>query len=253
MMMNKRDFLKISGIVGTGFLLSPQMACKTLKSTATSSAAAWIDPLLSAKGEFMLPALGYTFAALEPHIDAMTMEIHHDKHHVAYIKKLNEGIKAAPSFADKTLGEILANVTKDSPAIRNNAGGHYNHSLFWAILGANASKPEGKLLEAINRDLGSYQQMVDALKDTGTKVFGSGWVWLCVDADKKLFISATPNQDNPLMVNLVEKKGTPLFGIDVWEHAYYLKYTNERKKYLEAIFNVLNWKVIGQRYTDLLS
>ena len=249
--MKKRDFLKLSGIITTGLMLSPEMACKTLHKTANTANPAWIDPLLALTGEFSVPALGYDFAALEPHIDALTMEIHHDKHHAAYLKKLNEGIKATPVFAHKTLGEILQMVTKDSPAIRNNAGGHYNHSLFWAILGANAGKPEGKLLEAINRDLGSYEKMLENLKDTGAKVFGSGWVWLCLDADKKLFISSTPNQDNPLMPNIVEKKGTPILAIDVWEHAYYLNYVNERKKYLDAIVNVLNWKAIGERYEYL--
>lgn len=251
--MNKRDFLKISGIITTGLVLSPQMACKTLQKSAKKSASAWIDPILAAKGEFTLPALGYTFAALEPHIDAMTMEIHHDKHHAAYIKKLNEALKTTPAFADKSLGEILQNINKDNPIIRNNGGGHYNHSLFWSILGANGGKPEGTLLAAIQQDLGSFEKMVESLKDIGMKVFGSGWVWLCVGADKKLFISSTPNQDNPLMMNIVEKKGTPLLGIDVWEHAYYLKYTNERKKYLEAIFNVLNWKEIEKRFEAINS
>lgn len=245
--MKKRNFLKLSGIVTTGLLLNPTLACTTRHPDGN----AWIDPILMAKGIFTVPALGFAFNALEPHIDAMTMEIHHDKHHDAYVKKLNDAVKGSAVFADKSLGEILATITKDTPAVRNNGGGHYNHSLFWSILGANASKPEGKLLEAINTYFASYDKMVLSVIDTGMKVFGSGWVWISIDKEKRLILSSTPNQDNPLMTNIVETKGLPLFGIDVWEHAYYLKYTNERKKYLEAIFNVLDWKKIGERYTYL--
>lgn len=249
--MKKREFLKISGMVAAGLMLNPLSACKTISATQ-KKANGFIDSLLQEKGELILPPLGYDFKALEPHIDAMTMEIHHDKHHAAYIKKWNEAIKGS-TFAEKTLAEVFASLTtaKENNVFRNNGGGHYNHSLFWSVLGLNnGSKPTGKLAEAITRDFGSFEKFAELIKDAGLKQFGSGWAWLCVNADKKLFICATPNQDNPLMAQIVdkEKQGTPVFGIDVWEHAYYLKYVNERKKYLEAIFNVLDWAKIGKRF-----
>lgn len=245
--MKKRDFLKISTALTAGIFLSPTWACKTIQKAAVN------DKFLSEKGEFVLPALNYAFTALEPHIDAKTMEIHHDKHHAAYVKKLNEALKGS-KMEGKTLGEIFQSLQKDAPAIRNNAGGHYNHSLFWQILSPTFdTKPEGKLLEAINKYFTSPEKLLEQMKDTGMKVFGSGWVWLCVAPNKELFICSTPNQDNPLMMNLVERTGTPILGIDVWEHAYYLKYQNKRKDYLEAIVHAFNWAEIGKRYEAVIA
>ncbi|MFN0204531.1 MAG: superoxide dismutase [Bacteroidia bacterium] len=255
--MQKREFLKLSGIIGAGLIISPITACKTIQATNKGQKLGFNDPFLTEKGAFNLPALPYQTKDLEPHIDTMTMEIHHGKHHAAYIKKLNEVVKGS-AFENQTLGEIFANVTTDKAqaAIRNNGGGHFNHSLFWQSLAAAANqKPQGKLAAAIQKDFTSFEKMTELWLEAGAKQFGSGWTWLCLNAENKLFICATPNQDNPLMKNIVEKEkqGTPLIGIDVWEHAYYLKYQNDRKKYLSAILNVLNWESIGKRYEAMIS
>lgn len=195
---------------------------------------------------FTLPALPYAFNALEPHIDAMTMEIHHGKHHNAYVTNLNNAI--AGTDAEKlSIEEICRNISKYPMAVRNNGGGHYNHSLFWSILSANGGSPSGKLAEAITAELGGLDTLKEKMNAAGATRFGSGWAWLCVDANKKLCVCSTPNQDNPLM-DIADCKGTPILGIDVWEHAYYLKYQNRRPDYLGAIWNVINWAEVGKRY-----
>ncbi|WP_145858575.1 superoxide dismutase [Pedobacter suwonensis] len=200
---------------------------------------------------FELPALHYATDALEPHIDKTTMEIHHDKHHQAYVTNLNKALEGKPE-ANSSIEEIVKNISKYPAAVRNNGGGHYNHSLFWNILGPNkGGEPTGDLAKAINETFGSFAQLKTKLQEAGATRFGSGWAWLSVSADKKLQVSSTPNQDNPLM-DIAEVKGTPILGIDVWEHAYYLKYQNKRPDYLAAIWNVINWDAVAELYKKAL-
>ncbi|RWU07518.1 superoxide dismutase [Pedobacter chitinilyticus] len=200
---------------------------------------------------FELPALAYATDALEPHIDKATMEIHHGKHHQAYVTNLNKALEGKPE-ANANLDDIIKNISKYPAAVRNNGGGHYNHSLFWTVLGPNkGGEPTGDLAKAINDTFGSFADLKTKLQDAGATRFGSGWAWLSVGADGKLFVSSTANQDNPLM-DIAEQKGTPIFGIDVWEHAYYLKYQNKRPDYLAAIWNVVNWDAVAERYKKAL-
>ena len=195
---------------------------------------------------FTLPALPYAPAALEPNIDALTMQIHHDKHHQAYVDNLNKAIAGTPN-ENKSLEDLVKVAGTLSPAIRNNGGGHWNHSFFWEILAPNAGgKPSGKLAESIDADFGSFDGFKEKFAQAATGRFGSGWAWL-VEQDGKLVISSTPNQDNPLM-DVAEVKGTPILGVDVWEHAYYLKYQNRRAEYLGAFWNVINWKEVNNKY-----
>ncbi len=194
---------------------------------------------------FSLPALPYAFDALEPHIDAQTMQIHHDKHHQAYVDNLNKAL-AGSDGENKTLEELMANMSAYPAAVRNNGGGHFNHTLFWDILGTAAPQPTGDLATAINETFGSVDALKEKMSTAGATRFGSGWAWLLVN-DGKLIVSSTPNQDNPLM-DIAEVKGTPILGIDVWEHAYYLKYQNRRPDYLKEIWNVINWEAVSARY-----
>jgi len=194
---------------------------------------------------FTLPALPYAPDALEPHIDKQTMEIHHGKHHQAYVDNLNKAI-AGTEHENKSLEQLVGSAGKISPAVRNNGGGHWNHSFFWQILSANGGKPDGKLAEAINSTFGSLEALQEKVNTAGATRFGSGWAWLIVK-DGKLEVSSTPNQDNPLM-DVAEVKGTPILGIDVWEHAYYLKYQNKRPDYLKAVWNVINWSKVAEHF-----
>jgi len=195
---------------------------------------------------FTLPDLPYAFEALEPHIDALTMQIHHDKHHQAYVDNLNKAITGTPNEG-KSLEELVKVAGTLSPAVRNNGGGHWNHSFFWEIIGPGAGgEPEGKLAEAIKSTFGSLDEFKEKFNAAGTTRFGSGWAWLIVK-DGKLEVSSTPNQDNPLM-DVAESKGTPILGVVVWEHAYYLKYQNRRPEYLKAFWNVVNWKKVAALY-----
>ncbi|WP_166332385.1 superoxide dismutase [Sphingobacterium chungjuense] len=196
---------------------------------------------------FELAALPYANDALEPHIDKDTMEIHHDRHHQAYVDNLNKAI-ADTDGAGASLEDLIKNISKYPAAVRNNGGGHFNHDLFWSVLGPNAGgEPTGELAEAINEVFGSFADLKKKLQEAGATRFGSGWSWLIVGQDGELAVTSTPNQDNPLM-DVAEVKGTPIFGIDVWEHAYYLKYQNKRPAYLEAIFEVVNWDAVAKRY-----
>ncbi len=195
---------------------------------------------------FTLAPLPYPYDALEPHIDAQTMQIHHDKHHQAYVDNLNKAI-AGTDNENKSLEELVKHAGSISTAVRNNGGGHWNHAFFWDSLSKNAGgKPSGKLGEAIVAAFGSFDAFKEKFNQAGLTRFGSGWAWLIVK-DGKLEISSTPNQDNPLM-DVAELKGTPLLGVDVWEHAYYLKYQNKRPDYLNAIWNVINWNKISERF-----
>lgn len=196
---------------------------------------------------FTLPALPYAHEALEPHIDTATMQIHHGKHHQAYVDNLNKAI-AGTEHENKSIEELVAAAGSISPAVRNNGGGHWNHSFFWESLSPESgNQPSGELASAINETFGSLDALKEKMNTAGTTRFGSGWAWLILK-DGKLDVTSTPNQDNPLM-DVAETKGTPLFGIDVWEHAYYLKYQNKRPDYLKAIWNVVNWSKVGERYS----
>jgi len=195
---------------------------------------------------FTLPALPYAHNALEPHIDELTMQIHHGKHHQAYVDNLNKAIAGTPNEG-KSLEELVKSAGSISPAVRNNGGGHWNHSFFWEILGPGAGgKPSGDLGSAIDTTFGSFEAFQEKFAAAGTTRFGSGWAWLILK-DGKLEITSTPNQDNPLM-DVAEVKGTPILGVDVWEHAYYLKYQNKRPDYLKAIWNVIDWNKVAKKY-----
>ncbi|MBX2961900.1 MAG: superoxide dismutase [Cyclobacteriaceae bacterium] len=196
---------------------------------------------------FTLPNLPYAFNALEPHIDARTMEIHHGKHHNAYVTNLNNAVTGKPE-ENLSIEEICKNISSYPAAVRNNGGGHYNHSLFWSIMGPNAGgEPTGALADAMNSAFGSFDEFKTKFAAAGASRFGSGWAWLIVDGSGKLQITSTPNQDNPLM-DVAEVKGTPILGCDVWEHAYYLNYQNRRPDYIAAWWNVVNWGEVAKRF-----
>ncbi len=195
---------------------------------------------------FELPALPYAKDALEPHIDALTMEIHHGKHHAGYVSKLNSAIEGT-DMAEMSLDDLLKNHS-DNKAVRNNGGGHYNHSLFWAIMSPNGGgKPSGDLAKAIDDAYGSFDKFKEELSTAAATQFGSGWGWLCAHEGGKVEVCSSANQDNPIMPG-VGCGGTPILGVDVWEHAYYLKYQNKRPEYLSAFFNVINWEEVSKRY-----
>jgi Fe-Mn family superoxide dismutase len=195
---------------------------------------------------FELPALPYATDALEPNFDKTTMEIHHGKHHNAYVTNLNNAVKGT-EWENKRLEEILANISKTTPAIRNNGGGHYNHSLFWTVIGPNkGGQPTGELKAAIEKKWGTFDKFKEDFASAGVSRFGSGWAWLIL-SDDGLEICSTPNQDNPLM-DIAERGGTPILGLDVWEHAYYLKYQNKRPDYIAAFWNVVDWDAVAKRY-----
>ena len=196
---------------------------------------------------FTLPNLPYAHNALEPHIDTKTMEIHHGKHHNAYVTNLNAAVAGKPEES-LSIEEICKNISKYPMAVRNNGGGHYNHSLFWTVMGPNAGgAPTGALADAINAAFVTFDEFKAKFAAAGTTRFGSGWAWLIVGADGKLAVTSTPNQDNPLM-DIAEVKGTPILGMDVWEHAYYLHYQNRRPDYIAAFWNVVNWSEVAKRF-----
>ncbi len=200
---------------------------------------------------FELPKLPYAFNALEPHIDARTMEIHHGKHHQAYVTNLNNAI-AGTETEKMSIEDICKNISKFQPVVRNNGGGHYNHSLFWTVMKqGGGGNPSGKLGDAINASFGTFEEFKTKFNNAGVTRFGSGWAWLIVGSDKKLAICSTPNQDNPLM-DIAETKGTPILALDVWEHAYYLNYQNRRPDYANAWWNVINWEEVASRFSKAL-
>jgi Fe-Mn family superoxide dismutase len=197
---------------------------------------------------FELPALPYATNALEPHIDSRTMEIHHGKHHLAYVTNLNNAI-AGTDAENKSIEEICRNISQYPVPVRNNGGGHFNHSLFWTVLSPKGGgTPSGKLSDEINSAFGSFDKFKEEFNKAATTRFGSGWAWLCV-SDGKLKVCSTPNQDNPLM-DIAETKGTPILGLDVWEHAYYLNYQNRRPDYINAFWNVVNWEEVTKRFEN---
>ena len=198
---------------------------------------------------FTLPKLSYGYDALEPTIDAQTMELHHSKHHQAYVDKLNEGVSEDPDLEGKSLEEILASISRRSKKVRNNGGGHWNHSFFWETMApGRGGRPGGRLAETIDSQFGSFDQFQSQFAESGVGQFGSGWVWLIYNQLDGLRIVSTPNQDNPLMDDAGAAGGTPLLGNDVWEHAYYLKYNNRRADYLKAWWDVVDWEKVSERY-----
>jgi superoxide dismutase, Fe-Mn family len=236
--------------------ISPTMHTRrsAIQTLATTAAALAVSDLLAqapapaASGPHKLPPLGYAFDALEPVIDAKTMEIHHGGHHAAYVKNLNTALEKAPKLAGKTVEELIKGLDaapeEVRTAIRNNGGGHYNHTLFWQHLKKSTGGPQGDLLKAIDRDFGSVAKWQEQFSDAAMKQFGSGWAWLVLRGGK-LAVVATPNQDSPLGAG-----ATPLLGIDVWEHAYYLKYQNRRADYVKAFQDVINWEFVGKRFAE---
>ncbi len=196
-------------------------------------------------GKFELPALTYAYDALEPYIDKMTMEIHHTKHHNAYVTNLNKAVDST-ELADKSLEELIANISKYPMPVRNNGGGHWNHSFFWKLMKKGGGNPTGELASAINSTFGSLDELKKKFNEAALGRFGSGWAWLVLSGGK-LVVSSTPNQDNPLM-DVADVKGTPVLGLDVWEHAYYLKYQNRRNEYAENWWNIVNWEQVLANY-----
>ena len=200
---------------------------------------------------FQLPNLPYNFDELEPHIDSKTMQIHHGKHHAGYTNKLNTAV-AGTDLEGKTIEEILKNLDMNNTAVRNNGGGYFNHCLFWEIMGPNCGgKPEGQLAAAIDRDFGSFEEFKSNFSSVAGTRFGSGWAWLCVDLNGGLEVCSTANQDNPLMPGECGK--TPILGLDVWEHAYYLNYQNRRPDYVAAFFSVINWVKVSENYNSAIN
>lgn len=198
---------------------------------------------------FELPALAYATDALEPHIDKMTMEIHHGKHHRAYVDNLNKAL-AGTEGENLKIEDIMKNISKYPAAVRNNGGGHFNHTLYWSVMSPNGGgSPAGDFGKAIDAAFGSFDEFKKKFAEAGTTRFGSGWAWLTVTADGKVQVSSTPNQDNPLM-DIAETKGSPILGMDVWEHAYYLKYQNKRPDYIAAFWNVVNWDAVADRFAN---
>lgn len=242
--MNKRTFLKSTALLGLTGIINKISIFESQGGVNLDS------DFLQETSPFQLPKLPYAFNALEPHIDKATMEIHHGKHHQAYVNNLNLAVKGS-DLSKMTLEEILKDVSKHPDAVRNNGGGHYNHSLFWTLLNPKGGKPSSEVSSAINKKFTSFDKFKEEFSKAAKDRFGSGWAWLIVDQNGELKVTSTPNQDNNLM-DLAEEKGTPILGLDVWEHAYYLKYQNKRPDYISAFWNIINWNEVGKRYKEAL-
>lgn len=240
--IQRRVFIKNSALATVGVF--------ALGANAFGNNESWI---LQNESGFVVPPLPYAFDAMEPHIDVQTMQIHHDKHHGAYVKNLNDAVASEKSLSEKSLEELISNLSAIPESVRikvrNNGGGHWNHTFFWNILTPNKNtKPSEKLSSAINAKFSSMENFTAEFEKTAMSIFGSGWCWLIMGSDGNLSITKTPNQDNPLM-DLAEVKGKPLLGVDVWEHAYYLKYQNKRADYLKVFWNVLNWEQASKNFS----
>jgi Fe-Mn family superoxide dismutase len=251
--MEKRTFLKSGLLLSIGAAVLPLIqACKTGNKSESGTAVgpSIPPPKLRRTEPFTLPALPYNTDALEPHIDKMTMEIHHGKHHQGYVNKLNNAVKDTV-YAEYELDDIIARVTtaEAEKNVRNNAGGHWNHSMFWQVMTPGGSGvPSGQIASAIRGTFESFDNMKGEFSKAASSVFGSGWAWLCVGKDKGLFITTSPNQDNPMMLQIADKPGVPILGLDVWEHAYYLKHQNKRGDYIDTFFKVVNWPEVARRF-----
>lgn len=227
----------------------PAMSLAVVSCESSSEKQKTDKVMKATNGTFELGGLPYAYDALEPYIDKATMEIHHGKHHQAYVNNLNNAI-AGTDMESMSLEEIFKNMSKYPTAVRNNGGGHWNHTMFWQIMGPDGGgKPEGQLLEEIEKTFGSFEKFQETFNQAAATRFGSGWAWLIVNKEGKLQVVSTPNQDNPLM-DIAEVKGTPILAIDVWEHAYYLKYQNKRPEYVGNFWHVINWKEVGNRYGE---
>ena len=241
--MDKRTFLKITGAAGAGLVLAPWAGCATSTSEQGSKGSG-----VYGADSFALPALGFGTAALAPAIDQRTMEIHHGKHHAGYVRKLNAAAEGRAIVGDGSLESLLRQVAPEDAALRNNGGGHFNHTLYWEILTpGGSSEPQGTLAELLVRDLGGTDAFAEAFAEAGATQFGSGWAWLMVNQEGKLEVTSTANQDNPLMSQCVDRPGVPILGMDVWEHAYYLNYQNRRSDYIKAFLGLVNWDAVGAR------
>ena len=248
-LMDKRTFLKITGAAGAGLVLTPWLGCAPGESEGQKQKSTTFGP-----ETFKLPELGFSTDALAPSIDAATMEIHHGKHHAGYVRKLNAALEGVTAPVDGSLESLLAGVSPDNTALRNNGGGHYNHTLYWEVLRPGGpAMPEGDLADLIARDLGGVEAFASAFAQAGATQFGSGWAWLIINSEGKLEVTSTPNQDNPLMTECVERTGTPILGMDVWEHAYYLNYQNRRKDYIQAFMSLVNWESVSGRLEGAMS
>ncbi|MEM9673330.1 MAG: superoxide dismutase [Cyclobacteriaceae bacterium] len=246
--MNKRDFLKTATMVGLTSFLKPVATLQAKASRYNHQLSTGSE--LTVEGPFKADALPYAYDALEPHIDKATMQLHHDKHYQGYINKLNAAI-VGTQYESMVIEDILKKVGKNNTAIRNNGGGYYNHTLFWKWMSPNSGQqPEGSLAEAINSAFGTLDEFKTKFSEAARGVFGSGWAWLLSDKNGQLSIGSTPNQDSPLM-GFTESKGTPILGLDVWEHAYYLKYQNKRPDYINAWMRVINWQEVAGQYASI--
>jgi Fe-Mn family superoxide dismutase len=249
-MWNRREVLQGSTLALAGLTLSSRLAA----AEPTQAAAPTAAPATSPAGPFVLPPLTYAYEALEPAIDAETMHLHHDKHHAAYVAKLNDAVAAAPELAGKSVEELLRDLARVPEAVRaavrNHGGGHANHSLFWTSMkpaSGAATVPTGKLAAAVEAQFGSFSALREQLARVAGGVFGSGWAWMMLDGGQKLALGALPNQDSPLSSGQI-----PLLGIDVWEHAYYLKYQNRRADYVQAFLSIVDWPAVGRRYEEAI-
>ena len=240
--MERRKFVKSVGLVTAAAYVSPKVIGNNQVTVSTSGNDS--APAL----EF--PALPYAYDALEPYIDARTMEIHYDKHHRAYFTNYVNAVKGTP-LEGMAVTDVFASMSKQSDAVRNNGGGYYNHIFFWNNLAAKSAGPSAGLSAAISKSFGSFDKFKETFSTAGKTRFGSGWAWLYLNSDKNLVVGSTPNQDNPLM-DISTVKGTPVLTLDVWEHAYYLKYQNKRADYIDAFWNVVNWEEVNKRYAAAL-
>ncbi|QCR23887.1 superoxide dismutase [Pontibacter sp. SGAir0037] len=250
--MDKRQFLKRAALLGVASAAAPFSMLDTHAKATLTSPEVPADEKQSATA-FTLPSLPYAYDALEPHIDKQTMQLHHDKHHQSYLDNLNKALKDSSKYANKSIEDIMRSISANDTAIRNNGGGYYNHSLFWKWLSPKGGgNPTGKLAQAINKDFGSFDAFKKKFDEAATTRFGSGWAWLVADKSGKLTVASTPNQDNPLM-SFADVKGTPVLGLDVWEHAYYLKYQNKRADYISAFWKVVNWQTANEQFAKATS
>lgn len=248
---NRRNFIEKSAKAGVATLIALPSITNVLMAAGTQTGSPLTSLNPSLKTGFDQAPLPYAYNALEPSIDAQTMDIHYNKHAGAYSKNLKEAAVAEKIDTTKPLEDVLQKVSTYSAKIRNNGGGHYNHELFWKCMAPNAGgQPTGKLLAAIEKGFGSVDEMKKQFGEAAKTRFGSGWAWVVVTKDNKMVISSTANQDNPLM-DIAEVKGFPLFGLDVWEHAYYLKYQNRRPEYIDNFWKVINWNYITERYNSI--
>ena len=247
--MKRRTFVQAGTLLTVGALAAPLVSCESGASTTQDTGTATAEK--AAVNAFTLPDLPYAHNALTPYIDEQTMQIHHGKHHAGYVRKLNAALKGN-ALAGNDLATIVQRVTTTDTGVRNNGGGHFNHSLFWEVMKPGGGEvPAGKLADAIQSTFSSFDDFkTQFAKAAGTR-FGSGWAWLSVGDDGKLFVSSTPNQDNPMMKNIVEQAGTPLLGLDVWEHAYYLNYQNRRTDYIDSFFKIINWEAVAKNYDKI--